>query len=277
MTTVAPVDVVPGRRTRSRAGWLASLVVLFKLRIVVLLLLAAVGGAMISGAGTVSAGDLVLLLVTGGLSAAGASALNQYVERHKDGAMKRTSRRPLVTGEVNARWVLVVAAAMVVGASLRVGGGMRRWRSGSGGRVLYVGITIWLKRAAQRGDRWRGGQRRGASSSAAAGNWADPGMIIAGCCCSRGHTHFWSLALAYRSITSGPMPMLPVVVSQRESCSGCWHTLATAIFEQLAALARWAGLIWSGAAGDAVAGVGRPAGPPVSGHARSTCSSALST
>lgn len=238
MTTVAPVDVVPGRRTRSRAGWLASLVVLFKLRIVVLLLLAAVGGAMISGAGTVSAGDLVLLLVTGGLSAAGASALNQYVERHKDGAMKRTSRRPLVTGEVNARWVLVVAAAMVVGASLLAlaagNAALAIWLAV--GAFIYVGIyTIWLKPRSVLNVVIGGAAGSAAvlSGGAAAGNWADPGVIVLALLLfTWSPTHFWSLALAYRSdYQRADVPMLPVVVSQREALF--WvlaHTLATAIF-----------------------------------------------
>lgn len=224
MTTVAPVDVVPGRRTRSRAGWLASLVVLFKLRIVVLLLLAAVGGAMISGAGTVSAGDLVLLLVTGGLSAAGASALNQYVERHKDGAMKRTSRRPLVTGEVNARWVLVVAAAMVVGASLLAlaagNAALAIWLAV--GAFIYVGVyTIWLKPRSALNVVIGGAAGSAAviSGGAAVGAWRDPGVWgLAALLFAWSPLHFWSLALAYYpDYARAGVPMLPVVAARERA------------------------------------------------------------
>lgn len=237
MTTV-PADAVTGRGTRARGGWLASLVVLFKLRIVVLLLLAAVGGAMITGAGSVSAGELVLLLVTGGLSAAGASALNQYVERHKDGAMKRTSRRPLVTGAVDARWVLVVASAMVVGASLLAlaagNAPLAIWLAV--GAFIYVGIyTIWLKPRSVLNVVIGGAAGSAAvlSGGAAAGNWADPGVIVLALLLfTWSPTHFWSLALAYRTdYQRADVPMLPVVVSPGQALF--WmlaHTLATAIF-----------------------------------------------
>src|SRR5690606_23511867 len=65
--------------------WVQSLVVLFKLRVVSLLLLAAVGGAFLGARGWPGLGTLVLVLVTGGMAAAGASALNQYLERNLDG------------------------------------------------------------------------------------------------------------------------------------------------------------------------------------------------
>jgi len=79
MTTV-PADAVTGRGTRARGGC-CPLVVLFKLRIVVLLL-AAVGGAMITGAGAcrrrigAAAGDR---RPVGG----GRVRAQPYVERHK--------------------------------------------------------------------------------------------------------------------------------------------------------------------------------------------------
>jgi len=69
-------------------------VVLFKLRIVALLLLAATGGAFLGGGGWPGLGPLSLLLVTGGMVAAGASALNQYLERTSDRQMGRTRQRP---------------------------------------------------------------------------------------------------------------------------------------------------------------------------------------
>ena len=51
-----------------------------------------------------------------GLVAAGAAALNQFMERALDGNMRRTSRRPLPAGELSAR------AAFVFGISLSVAG-----------------------------------------------------------------------------------------------------------------------------------------------------------
>lgn len=61
-----------------------TLTVLFKLRIVSLLLLAAIGGAFLGAGGWPGGSTLLLVLVTGGLAAAGSSALNQYLERDSD-------------------------------------------------------------------------------------------------------------------------------------------------------------------------------------------------
>ena len=73
MATATPSEstaAVPVRENM-RGGLLASLVVLFKLRVVTLLLFAAFGGAMLGSAGTPGRGDLILLLITGTLSASG--------------------------------------------------------------------------------------------------------------------------------------------------------------------------------------------------------------
>ena len=75
--------------------------VLFKVRVVMLLLFAAVGGAFLAAGGWPGGGQLAVLLVTGGLAAAGASAINQYLERDLDARMERTRRRPLAVGSLD--------------------------------------------------------------------------------------------------------------------------------------------------------------------------------
>ena len=51
----------------------------------------------------VADGGLFLLLLAGSaLSAAGVATLNEYVERHIDGRMRRTQRRPLPSGRLSA-------------------------------------------------------------------------------------------------------------------------------------------------------------------------------
>lgn len=238
MTTATRSEVnstLTKTRTRSILG---TLVVLFKLRVVMLLLFAALGGAMIGSAGAITAGQLALLLVTGTLSAAGASALNQYIERNKDGAMKRTSRRPLVTGEVNARAALAIAGAMVVGAS-----GIA-WLAGNPalaiwlaiGAFIYVGIyTIWLKPRSVLNVVIGGAAGSAAviSGGAAVGNWTGSGVwLLAALLFTWSPMHFWSLALAYRADYSrAEVPMLPVVANQRIAVFWMlFHAAATAIF-----------------------------------------------
>jgi protoheme IX farnesyltransferase len=60
--------------------WQSSMA-LFKVRIVILLLFAAMGGAFLAAGGWPGTGRMTILLIAGGLSAAGASAWNEYLER----------------------------------------------------------------------------------------------------------------------------------------------------------------------------------------------------
>ncbi len=133
MTTTARPTVETGLEAmpaETSGGWLSTVVVLFKLRVVMLLLFAALGGALIGSAGAPAAGDLALLVLTGTLSAGGASALNQYLERHKT-VDEAHAPPPLVTGQVNARVLLLVASGMVVGPALWPGPQETPgWRSG---------------------------------------------------------------------------------------------------------------------------------------------------
>lgn len=241
-----------GAQTQTRAGRLASLVVLFKLRVVVLLLFAALGGAMLGSHGAPTFGELGLLLLTGTLSASGASALNQYIERHKDTLMKRTSRRPLATGQYNARLVLVVALGMVVLASVIA------WAVGNlplaiwlaVGAFIYVGIyTIWLKPRSVLNVVIGGAAGSAAvlSGGAAVGSWTDPGVIVLALLLfTWSPMHFWSLALAYHTdYRRAGVPMLPVIVSPGRAVF--WmllHVAATGFFGILLALHGSLGLLY---------------------------------
>lgn len=237
MTTAARPQVGATHATRQRS-WLTLLIVLFKLRVVSLLVFASVGGAMIASHGAPALGDLLILLLTGTLSAAGASALNQYVERHKDGAMKRTSRRPLVTGEVRPAVALLGGLALIAAAiliALAVGNPALAFFLGLGA-FIYVGIyTIWLKPRSVLNVVIGGAAGSAAvmSGGAAVGAWSDPGVIVlAALLFTWSPIHFWSLALAYRAdYQRASMPMLPVVASARRAVG--WmvlHAAATGAF-----------------------------------------------
>lgn len=253
MTTAARPNAesaIAHTREEAPSGLLETLAVLFKLRIVVLLLFAALGGALIGSAGTPSGGDLALLLVTGTLSAAGASALNQYFERHKDVLMKRTRRRPLVTGRVRARPVLLVALGMVIGASAlawAVGNlSLALWLAV--GAFIYVGVyTIWLKPRSALNVVIGGAAGSAAviSGGAAVGAWRDPGVWgLAALLFTWSPLHFWSLALAYRpDYARAGVPMLPVVAERERAVF--WmlaHAFATGVFGL--ALAAHGALSW---------------------------------
>ena len=235
--TTAVSSPIPAAATKRRS-WLATLAILFKLRVVSLLVFASFGGAMVASYGRPAVGDLLVLLATGTLSAAGASALNQYIERHKDGHMKRTARRPLVTGEVRpavALWAGLGLIAVSIAIALAVGNPALAFFLAVGA-FIYVGIyTIWLKPRSVLNVVIGGAAGSAAvlSGGAAVGAWSDSGsLLLAALLFTWSPIHFWSLALAYRAdYQRASMPMLPVVMSPGRSVF--WmvlHAVATGAF-----------------------------------------------
>lgn len=234
-TGITLVDRLPSLRT---------LAVLFKLRIVVLLLFAAVGGAFLAAGGWPGTGRLLLLLVTGGLAAAGASAFNQYLERDTDALMARTRRRPLVSGEIpRPGWVPYVAGLMILGPSLAV----LPFNPALTfflllGAAIYVGLYTLVLKPRTLLNIVIGGAAGSAavlSGSAAAGAWNDPGaLVLALLVFLWTPSHFWSLAIVYRQdYARGGLPMLPVQTGPRQAAF--WvllHTGATALAALLLAV-----------------------------------------
>ncbi len=232
---LAPAVLSPAAR-KSWRDHLRSLSVLFKLRVVSLLLLAAVGGAFLGASGRPSLGALLLLLITGGLAAAGSSATNQYLEQDVDRRMLRTRQRPLVAGAIaHPQWVPYLAAAMVFLPVAVVA----PWNPELAfflllGAFIYVVIyTLWLKPRTL----WNiviGGAAGSAavlSGSAAVGHWNEPGaLLLALLVFLWTPSHFWSLALVYRDdYARGGVPMLPTQTTPRVAAAWiAFHTLATA-------------------------------------------------
>lgn len=209
---------------RTRLSALRLLIVLFKLRIVALLLVAAAAGAFLGGGGRPGAAPLTLLVVTGGMAAAGASALNEYLERARDARMRRTRHRPLVTGAIaRPGWVPAVGAGLIVGPVLAVLplNPALAFFLGLGG-AIYVGVyTLWLKPRTPLNIVVGGGAGSCAvlSGGAAVGAWADPGvLVLAVLVFLWTPTHFWSLAMIHRDdYARAGIPMLPVRVTPHQS------------------------------------------------------------
>ena len=218
---------------------LRILVVLFKLRIVVLLLMAATGGAFMASEGWPGFRTLLLVWLTGGMAAAGASSLNQYLERHKDDKMGRTmKKRPLVNGEIPnprwAPWVGVLLVILPVTAVFPFNKPLSFFLAL--GAVIYVFIyTIWLKPRTLLNIVIGGAAGSAAvlSGSAAAGAWNSPGaLILALLLFLWTPFHFWSLAILYRDdYERADVPMLPVHTTPRQAA--WWvmsHTAPTSFF-----------------------------------------------
>ena len=208
---------------------------LFKLRIVLLLLVSALGGAILGAGGFPGIQAILLLILTGGLSAAGASAVNQYLERERDAQMVRTRRRALPSGVVKKSiWVLIVGGGMVVfavGLSALYNPALAI--SNALGAIIYIGVyTIWLKPRTILNIVIGGaaGSMAVVSGGAAVHAWNEPGVLALSLLVfAWTPTHFWSLAMAYRKdYAQAGFPMLPVNVTMRRAA--WWvavHTLAT--------------------------------------------------
>lgn len=232
---------------------LRSIVVLFKLRVVILLVLSSLGGALLASGGTISAANLGLLLVTGILSASGASAINQYLERSSDALMRRTLNRPLANGLISKPWIVLgVAISFIV---LAVGFALLADNPALAvflalGAAIYVGIyTVWLKPRTILNIVIGGaaGSCAVLSGSAAAGNWSEPGaVVLALLVFIWTPTHFWSLAMAFRDdYSKAGVPMLPTVISDR--ATAWWitiHTVTTAVVALMLALHPELGLLY---------------------------------
>lgn len=203
---------------------LGALAVLVKLRVVMLLMLSSLGGALLASGGRLAVGNMVLLLVTGFLSASGASALNQYLERDLDARMRRTHKRPLATGyfsrpeAVLEAGIYLILLAVLIALPFNVMLTLFLIL----GALTYVGIyTMWLKSRTLLNIVIGGaaGSFAVLSGSAAAGNWAQPTAVgLALLIFVWTPIHFWSLAQAYREdYAHAGVPILPVLVGGRVS------------------------------------------------------------
>jgi protoheme IX farnesyltransferase len=84
---------------------------LFKMRLTTLVLLTTLVGFYLGSRGPVSWVLMFHTLFGTALLAAGAAALNQWLEREHDGKMRRTEDRPLPSGRLKADTVLLIGGA----------------------------------------------------------------------------------------------------------------------------------------------------------------------
>jgi protoheme IX farnesyltransferase len=111
-TNATVINVAPA----AEKGMVAVLAELVKARLTSLVLLTTLVGFHAGCTGEMSHALLFHTLLGTGLLAAGAAALNQYLEREHDARMARTEHRPLPTGRLSA-----TAAVLFGGAASCVG------------------------------------------------------------------------------------------------------------------------------------------------------------
>lgn len=198
-------------------AWLA----LIKPRIIELLLISTVP-AMVLAAGKWPGTGLVLATLVGGiLTAGGANAINNVVDRDIDARMERTRRRPLPRAAIGP------TEAFAVGVGLGVAGFFWMWATTTrlaavlaiGALGFYVVIyTIALKRHTPQ-NIVIGGAAGAAPAligwAAVTGSLSLEAWLLFAIVFFWTPPHFWALALRFRGdYAAAGIPMLPVVAGE---------------------------------------------------------------
>jgi len=213
-----PLITDPDSANASARSKVASYFALTKPRIIELLLITTVP-SMVLAAGRWPGLWLVLATLIGGsLSAGGANALNNYVDRDIDQIMKRTRSRPLATHDVPP------SHALVLGIALGVAGFAWLWATtnllaaaiATAALLFYVFVyTMTLKRTTTQ-NIVIGGAAGAAPAlvgwAAVTGSLALPAWVLFLIVFYWTPPHFWALAIRYRDdYEKAGVPMLPVV------------------------------------------------------------------
>lgn len=195
---------------------------LTKPRIIELLLVTTVP-TMIVAAGGLPPLSLIGATVAGGaLAAAGANAVNMYIDRDIDPLMERTKGRPLVTGEVKPAEALAFALVLEAAAFVWLWGLVNLLSAvlALSATLFYVFVySIWLKRTSTRNIVIGGAA--GAVPvlvgwSAVTGTLDWPPVILFAVIFYWTPPHFWALAIRHRAdYRAAGIPMLPAVASLR--------------------------------------------------------------
>ena len=190
---------------------------LMKPRIVILLVFTCVT-SMIVAMDSFPPVDLLALTILGGaLSAGGASAINQYLDRELDAKMARTGRRPIPSGRMPAGHALIFGLTLVA-SSVLVFGVFVNWLAAIlalAGAIYYVIIyTLILKRNTVVNILIGGGA--GAMPvlvgwAAAAGSLELQAFILFAIVFYWTPPHSWALAiLVNKDYAAADIPMMPV-------------------------------------------------------------------
>ena len=195
-------------------------VALTKPRIIELLLVTTLPTMIVARRGLPSGWLILATLVGGTLSAGGANATNMFLDRDIDAIMKRTRKRPLVTGAVTPAESIVFAIALQIVAFVVL------WRFVNlisavlalSAALFYVFVyTIVLKRRSVQNIVIGGAA--GAVPvligwTAVTGRLAWAPIVLFALIVIWTPSHFWALAVKYRDdYAAAHVPMLPAVAS----------------------------------------------------------------
>lgn len=209
---------------RSLVEIAAAYLRLTKPRIIVLLLITTVPAMILAAEGVPSPWLLLATLVGGSLMAAGANALNCYLDRDIDSMMFRTRGRPIPSGQIEAEhaatfgillggagFLILEAFANLVAAFLA-----------AGAFAFYVVVyTLLLKRRTPQNiviGGVAGAMPPLVGWAAVTGRIEPAALILFAIILYWTPPHFWSLALLMRDdYERARLPMLPLVMGEQET------------------------------------------------------------
>jgi protoheme IX farnesyltransferase len=204
---------------RSRA---AAYVALTKPRIIELLLVTTVPTMVVAEKGLPSLWLIAATVLGGTMAAGGANAINMYVDRDIDSIMKRTQKRPLVTGVITPRNALIFAIGLEAAAFAFLWATVNLLSAvlAVSACLFYVFVyTLWLKRSSSQNIVIGGAAGAvpvlvGWAAVTNSLGWAP--IVLFAIIFYWTPPHFWALAIRYREdYAAADVPMLPAVVSLR--------------------------------------------------------------
>lgn len=209
-------------------------IALMKLRVVELLLISTIPAMVLAQQGVPSLALVAATLVGGTLAAGSANAFNMVLESDLDTLMKRTSKRPIVTGAISRThaaifatvigalsllifWIFTEPLAMVLTAVAI---------------AFYVMVyTMALKRHTSQNIVWGGAAGCmpvfiGWAAVTNSLSWAAVAFFFVIFFWTP--PHFWALAIKYKDdYEAASIPMLPVVADRNVVVRNMWfHTVA---------------------------------------------------
>jgi protoheme IX farnesyltransferase len=168
--------------------------------------------------------EMLHIIVAGALASAGSSALNHYYDKDIDPLMKRTSTRPIPSGRMSARGVLVYGLAVSTASVIYAGFTLNLVSTFfiALGIFFYVIVyTVWLKRTNSSNiviGGFAGSAASMAGWSAATGSMDLLGALVGILVFAWTPSHFWCLAMKIKDdYAEAKVPMLPVLIGMQKT------------------------------------------------------------
>lgn len=220
--SAAVTPVTPNLLSRRVGGFVA----LTKPRIIELLLVTTLPTMIVAARGWPGWGLMAATLAGGTLAAGGANAFNMVADRDIDAIMKRTQRRPLVTGVVSPVEAVIFALALEGAAFALLWTLVNPLAAllAASATLFYVFVyTLWLKRTSRQNIVIGGAAGAvpvlvGWAAVRNSIGWAP--IVLFALMFVWTPPHFWALAIRYRDdYRSADVPMMPVVTTAKKTAT----------------------------------------------------------